>query len=67
MICMTSIIQKVWHKEKSLHVHGWVYNMAEGLINDLKIDIEKDCKEFNIYDYSDESLSNKGAKGRPRS
>jgi carbonic anhydrase len=58
-ICMTSIIQKAWHHERGLHVHGWVYNMADGLINDLKVDIEKDFKEFSIYDYNDESLKKK--------
>ncbi len=55
-ICMTAIIQKSWHKERALHVHGWVYNIENGLIKDLNIDIDKDFKEFNLYDYDDDSL-----------
>ncbi len=62
-ICMTSIIQKAWQKEKSLHVHGWVYNMADGLINDLKVDVEKDFKDFAIYDYDNETLPKKDLQG----
>ncbi len=62
-ICMTSIIQKSWQKEKALHVHGWVYNMADGLINDLKIDVEKDFKDFAIYDYDNETLPKKDLQG----
>ncbi len=58
-ICMTSIIQKSWQHERSLRVHGWVYNMADGLINDLHVNIEKDFKEFDIYDYNNESLKKK--------
>ncbi len=58
-ISMTAIIQKAWHHERALHVHGWVYNIADGLITDLNVDIEKDFKEFNIYDYDDESLKKK--------
>ncbi len=55
-ICMTSIIQKAWHFESALHVHGWVYDIKDGLIKDLNIDISKDFKEYNIYDYDDNSL-----------
>jgi carbonic anhydrase len=55
-ICMTTIIQKSWHFESALHVHGWVYDIKSGLINDLNIDIEKDFKEYSIYNYSDKSL-----------
>lgn len=60
-ICMTSIIQKAWHFESALHVHGWVYNIKDGLIKDLNIDVLKDFQDYNLYDYKDESLKN--AKG----
>jgi carbonic anhydrase len=55
-ICMTTIIQKAWRFESALHVHGWVYDIKTGLIKDLNIDIEKDFKEYNIYDYNNKSL-----------
>jgi len=48
-LCMTSIIQKAWHAEKKVKVYGWVYDIREGLVHDLKIDVEKDFPNFNIY------------------
>jgi carbonic anhydrase len=55
-ICMTSIIQKAWHFESALHVHGWVYDIKDGLIKDLNVDILKDFNDYKIYDFDDDSL-----------
>ncbi len=33
----TSIVQNAWKKKQPLHIHGWVYDMADGLIKDLKV------------------------------
>ncbi len=52
-LCMTSIVQKVWRTEKNLHVHGWVYDIHEGFIRDLRIDVEKDFKDMDLYNYED--------------
>lgn len=55
-LCMTSVIQKSWHFESALHVHGWVYDIRDGIIKDLNIDVSKDFNEYKIYDFDDESL-----------
>lgn len=31
----TSLVQDAWEKGKSLELHGWVYNMRNGMITDL--------------------------------
>jgi carbonic anhydrase len=36
------IIQKVWEKDSNLHIHGWVYDLHEGLIKDLNVQPGKD-------------------------
>lgn len=36
-LAKTSIIQNAWKKEQPLHVHGWVYDLHEGLIKDLDV------------------------------
>jgi carbonic anhydrase len=33
----TSIVQNAWMKEQPLHIHGWVYDMHDGLITDLDV------------------------------
>lgn len=31
----TSIIQKAWHNRKGPHIHGWVYDLNNGLLKEL--------------------------------
>jgi carbonic anhydrase len=46
----TSIIQRAWDGHANLHVHGWVYDLRQGLIKDLNIEIEKAFEEYEqIY------------------
>jgi carbonic anhydrase len=31
----TSIVQKAWHRGQELTIHGWVYDIANGRLNDM--------------------------------
>lgn len=33
----TSIVQNAWRRNQPLHIHGWVYDIKVGLINDLNV------------------------------
>jgi carbonic anhydrase len=33
----TSIVQNAWQKKQQLHIHGWVYDINDGLIKDLDV------------------------------
>lgn len=50
-LAMTSIVQKAWMRDQPLQVHGWVYDMKKGFINDLNVDVETDFKDFDLYKY----------------
>lgn len=39
-IAKTSIIQAAWERGQAVHLHGWVYDLSDGLINDLNINIK---------------------------
>ena len=32
-------VQEAWARSQSLHVHGWVYSLSTGLINDLNVTV----------------------------
>lgn len=33
----TSIVQNAWRNNQPLHIHGWVYDLADGLLKDLNV------------------------------
>jgi carbonic anhydrase len=46
-VCQTTILQKAWHKNLPLSVHGWIYDIHDGILQDLKISLsgEREFKE----------------------
>jgi carbonic anhydrase len=38
-VCHTTIVQGAWERGQSLAVHGWIYRIQNGLINDMGITI----------------------------
>lgn len=33
----TGIVQNAWERGQALHIHGWVYDVADGIIKDLNV------------------------------
>lgn len=48
-LAKTSIVQSAWEKGASLQIHGWVYDVADGLIRDLNISLENDSTLSEVY------------------
>ena len=38
-VCRTTTAEKAWQKGKSLTVHGWIYNIGNGLLQDLDVSV----------------------------
>ncbi len=36
-VCQTTIVQEAWERKADLAVHGWVYSLKNGLVNDLSL------------------------------
>jgi carbonic anhydrase len=34
-VCQTTIVQDAWRREQTLAVHGWIYDVRDGLLRDL--------------------------------
>jgi carbonic anhydrase len=45
----TSIIQNAWQKRGGPYVHGWVYDVSNGLIKDLKVTMHDDSEMPDVY------------------
>lgn len=55
-LAMTSFVQKAWLEKRDLQVHGWVYDLKRGYINDLNVDVEKDFKDFDLYKFKSKAV-----------
>jgi carbonic anhydrase len=38
-VCQTTIVQDAWERGQELHIHGWTYALADGLMQDLKMSV----------------------------
>jgi carbonic anhydrase len=35
-VCQTTIVQDAWHRKQPLAIHGWIYDLRDGLLRDLQ-------------------------------
>lgn len=48
-LCKTSIIQNSWANRQLPYVHGWVYDIRDGIINDLKVTFHDNSELPDVY------------------
>jgi carbonic anhydrase len=34
-VCQTTIVQDAWKRKQHVAVHGWIYDLRDGLLRDL--------------------------------
>ena len=39
-VCNTTIVQSAWKRAEALTVHGWIYNIENGILRDLDVDVK---------------------------
>ena len=45
----TSIVQNAWKREQPLHIHGWVYDVKDGIIEDLGMNFKSTSDLHSVY------------------
>lgn len=48
-LAKTSIVQSAWENNQELHLHGWVYDVSDGLINDLEVTLKSNATLSEVY------------------
>ena len=38
-VCQTTIVQDAWQRNQTLHIHGWIYDLHDGLLRDLGLTV----------------------------
>ena len=47
-VCQTSIVQDAWRRHQPVTVHGWIYDLRDGLLRDLQVGASG-LEEFNVH------------------
>lgn len=48
-LARSTSMQRVWRRDHELTIHGWIYDLAEGRIRDLEVDISSADSVADIY------------------
>jgi carbonic anhydrase len=48
-VCQTTIVQGAWRRGQELAVHGWIYDVADGLLRDLHLCITRPDEIHALY------------------
>lgn len=58
ILAHTSIVQNAWHRHQRPVIHGWVYGLADGLLNPLiTLSPDSDIDPIFQYDFQKEAVS----------
>ncbi|EAT12013.1 carbonate dehydratase [Bermanella marisrubri] len=48
-LCHTNIVQEAWARGQKLAVHGWVYGLDDGKINNLNVTVNDNSQINDVY------------------
>ncbi len=48
-VCQTTIIEDAWRRQQSVAVHGWIYDLRDGLLRDLGCTVTSAAEVADAY------------------
>ncbi len=49
-VCQTTIVQDAWARGQPLAVHGWIYSIENGLLNDMRVTVTNPDEAVTAFD-----------------
>ncbi|MDB6030312.1 MAG: Carbonate dehydratase [Verrucomicrobiales bacterium] len=56
-VSQTTIVQEAWDRNQELAVHGWIYGLKDGLIQDLKMEVAGHKELADVYTQAMQNIS----------
>lgn len=60
-LAKTNVVQEAWDRGQELHIHGWVYRLDNGLVNDMNVSVSSREGLEQVYHVYHKNLP-KGAR-----
>ena len=64
-VCETTVVQDAWARGQSVVVHGWVYGLHNGLLQDLEMTVRDAGEVTAAYQRSLQAVHRRGGRGEP--
>ncbi|HEX8295876.1 MAG TPA: carbonate dehydratase [Chthoniobacteraceae bacterium] len=64
-VCQTTVVQEAWARGQNLRVHGWVYDVADGLIRDLRMGVGSTDEVSRAYLAALATIQRPSLRGEP--
>lgn len=64
-VCRTTIVEDAWRRGQSVTVHGWVYGLHNGLLEDLRMNIASESQIDEVYRTALAALEHRYLDGAP--
>jgi carbonic anhydrase len=65
-VCRTTVVRDAWDRGQALAVHAWIYDVGDGLIEDLNFCATADSDSTGVFDKSIARLATAPPAGAPR-
>jgi len=52
-VCHTEFVQRAWHRNQPLAVHGWIFDIADGIVKDLGMTYTRETQLQPLYRLED--------------
>ena len=62
-VCETTIVQSAWERGQRLAVHGWLYSIADGLLQDSRMAITGPDDLISVYQAAVEFVHRRASSG----
>ena len=60
-VAETTIVQDAWMKGQPITIHGWIYDVADGLLRDMGVTAERNDETGLMYRKAVEAVKRRGA------
>jgi carbonic anhydrase len=48
-VAQTTVVQDAWARGQNLTLHGWIYGLRDGLLQDLRMTVDSQAALDDVY------------------